>query len=203
MFPMSRENRIIPARAGFTTCHSPSRSLSRDHPRSRGVYLWSRSSRPPPSGSSPLARGLRPVICDAGSRPRIIPARAGFTSGSMPIIHAAKDHPRSRGVYPSQRRGRENLAGSSPLARGLPVLRVIGQDQVGIIPARAGFTGGLGRGCRFPAGSSPLARGLQMNVTTKTNSNGIIPARAGFTNANHKETQNTEDHPRSRGVYLY
>ena len=51
--------RIIPARAGFTSC-SPSRSLSRgDHPRSRGVY----------------------AVLDLVTvgHLRIIPARAGFT----------------------------------------------------------------------------------------------------------------------------
>ena len=51
---------IIPARAGFTRSRSASRPSGRDHPRSRGVYAVGWCSRPP--------------------GPRIIPARAGFTS---------------------------------------------------------------------------------------------------------------------------
>ena len=50
--------RIIPARAGFTRTMRVTRSQTKDHPRSRGVYLIapSRAARGP--GSSPLARGL-------------------------------------------------------------------------------------------------------------------------------------------------
>ena len=51
-------------------------------------------------------------------------------------------------------------------------------------------------------GSSPLARGLHGERAGDDLARGIIPARAGFTTSNLKETQNTEDHPRSRGVYL-
>ncbi len=71
--------RIIPARAGFTTCRVPTRSRRWDHPRSRGVYLSSEELIRRGGGSSPLARGLldrRPVRAD---QVRIIPARAGFT----------------------------------------------------------------------------------------------------------------------------
>ena len=51
---------IIPARAGFTAGAPWSRRASADHPRSRGVYdgvEWTNSAG---TGSSPLARGLRP-----------------------------------------------------------------------------------------------------------------------------------------------
>ena len=52
------EERIIPARAGFTRALYQRLPRVEDHPRSRGVYRpW---RRPPahPGGSSPLARGL-------------------------------------------------------------------------------------------------------------------------------------------------
>ena len=93
------------------------------------------------------------------------------------------------------------VMGSSPLARGL--LRVVRgpDDEVGIIPARAGFTPRCGalngrewdhprsRGVYMtravvPAashGSSPLARGLRQQVLPRPWRGGIIPARAGFT----------------------
>ena len=50
------------------------------------------------------------------------------------------DHPRSRGVYMRPRTVSVTLAGSSPLARGLPRFFRCLLPQTGIIPARAGFT---------------------------------------------------------------
>ena len=73
------QERIIPARAGFTAAPSTPKTQSRDHPRSRGVYRRQVLHGRRLTGSSPLARGLQ-------ARPgyhwvvrRIIPARAGFT----------------------------------------------------------------------------------------------------------------------------
>ena len=73
------------------------------------------------------------------------------------------------------------LKGSSPLARGLPAPRHGGAAQVGIIPARAGFTSIEVTLDRQISGSSPLARGLQFSKRLASASRGIIPARAGFT----------------------
>ena len=73
-------SRIIPARAGFTRVRCTGECNRQDHPRSRGVYVECRTQTSQPSGSSPLARGLR-VHCARGRRPLgIIPARAGFTT---------------------------------------------------------------------------------------------------------------------------
>ena len=52
---------IIPARAGFTTLTDGSEVITRDHPRSRGVYFCAASISARVLGSSPLARGL---LCD-------------------------------------------------------------------------------------------------------------------------------------------
>ena len=71
---------------------------------------------------------------------RIIPARAGFTGSSSPIPGSTWDHPRSRGVYLYVEDGEARLAGSSPLARGLPRGLELDGEGRGIIPARAGFT---------------------------------------------------------------
>ena len=91
--------RIIPARAGFTRAGRSSGPWGPDHPRSRGVY-----APPPPLshhsfGSSPLARGLPRSRKLQARRPRIIPARAGFTTWSRDTPPCPPDHPRSRGVY--------------------------------------------------------------------------------------------------------
>ena len=56
------ENRIIPARAGFTFGDFPPESSPGDHPRSRGVYGRPANNVGGAPGSSPLARGLRSVI---------------------------------------------------------------------------------------------------------------------------------------------
>ena len=151
-----------------------------DHPRSRGVYRRVRDPCPRRGGSSPLARGLHVDGNDVVLVLGIIPARAGFTdliSGQcMPLT----DHPRSRGVYPSQTSALTLGDGSSPLARGLPSTWSWPRQPAGIIPARAGFTTNLlscshtlwdhprSRGvywfslflCGTAWGSSPLARGL-------------------------------------------
>ena len=73
------DQRIIPARAGFTYLHAHQPHCLPDHPRSRGVYLGAFHECVAETGSSPLARGLPPVVGDACDRPGIIPARAGFT----------------------------------------------------------------------------------------------------------------------------
>ena len=113
------------------------------------------------------------------------------------------------------------VPGSSPLARGLLLVPVNSQVEVGIIPARAGFTcGRTGRGTSprdHPrsrgvyrwfvfvllvfVGSSPLARGLRSGDGLSARLGGIIPARAGFTRHHQPEEVRVQDHPRSRGVY--
>ena len=111
---------IIPARAGFTRAESLRRARSRDHPRSRGVYIISITMVPESA--------------------RIIPARAGFTAPEDRRSVPLRDHPRSRGVYPIRDRLDLCHEGSSPLARGLLIINPRLRGQVGIIPARAGFT---------------------------------------------------------------
>ena len=111
---------IIPARAGFTPTDRP------------GLSAW--------SGSSPLARGLRAGLEPGVRGDRIIPARAGFTGHPDSRLPPDPDHPRSRGVYDVVAEAVISARGSSPLARGLPVVRALTSPDLGIIPARAGFT---------------------------------------------------------------
>ena len=193
----------------------------RDHPRSRGVYKWWLSVSDEDDGSSPLARGLLRFRLRRGVADGIIPARAGFTRCSPSLSLPSGDHPRSRGVYASQRSWGSADAGSSPLARGLHEGAVDGAQEAGIIPARAGFTGRLSTG-RSPvrdhprsrgvyggvvgraercAGSSPLARGLHQTGHLIAPVRGIIPARTGFTSLWRPCRLPWLDHPRSRGVY--
>ena len=131
---------IIPARAGFTSTTRRSRGTSRDHPRSRGVYPMCSPSVSRSGGSSPLARGLLPRRGNSTPRGRIIPARAGFTLIPPSSYAFPADHPRSRGVYLLNEADRRFEAGSSPLARGLPLVPGPAPAPPRIIPARAGFT---------------------------------------------------------------
>ena len=191
----------IPARAGFTGADRLRRGRDPDHPRSRGVYVSRRRAAADTAGSSPLARGLLRRQEDLGPPGRIIPARAGFTAVDVIGAGAARDHPRSRGVYLISPSPLQPGRGSSPLARGLPDLPITTTARTGIIPARAGFTlWGLqySRGLRDhprsrgvyppsgasaapPPGSSPLARGLRDRGRLGGRRDRIIPARAGFT----------------------
>ena len=172
-------------------------------------------------GSSPLARGLHVDQTLIGVDLRIIPARAGFTVRIQPPDQHPRDHPRSRGVYRHPSTAGAVLVGSSPLARGLLLHRVLAQVRRGIIPARAGFTNkgpkswqgrrdhprsrGVYGACTSTRGrgrgSSPLARGLHAGVHEPVDEGRIIPARAGFTSARTWATCTAWDHPRSRGVY--
>ena len=194
--------RIIPARAGFTTCCCCPILALPDHPRSRGVYCTVVMIRVSFRGSSPLARGLHVEHTTFPTPARIIPARAGFTTKRLVMFVIAD--------------------GSSPLARGLRCVRWSWWCVVGIIPARAGFTTPPAGGPDLPRdhprsrgvyaepvdddiqrqGSSPLARGLRANSGGMGRGGGIIPARAGFTGFLQVRLGGLADHPRSRGVYL-
>ena len=214
-------HRIIPARAGFTRRAGAHRDPDGDHPRSRGVYSYTRMRRRLRKGSSPLARGLRGDQARPGAGAGIIPARAGFTPGGGSPGAGSGDHPRSRGVYAGPRVPSQAMAGSSPLARGLLPPEAATMIRARIIPARAGFTcrrhgGGRDRPdhprsrgvYQSPAptgprrsGSSPLARGLHDWWEIEFGCFGIIPVRAGFTPRRRRPGRGSGDHPRSRGVY--
>ena len=53
------------------------------------------------AGSSPLARGTRPVFVYIGSEIGLIPARAGNTQEALLCEASFGAHPRSRGEHPS------------------------------------------------------------------------------------------------------
>ena len=214
-------DRIIPARAGFTSAGLIGQDAGTDHPRSRGVYDKDATCANAASGSSPLARGLHAHLSGNQTGLRIIPARAGFTLLAHSVGTGKTDHPRSRGVYSEETRMIRVSPGSSPLARGLPKRAPTKWGLSRIIPARAGFTfAEMAFGHRsgdHPRsrgvysvpddkgtnswGSSPLARGLRQGRDLRERRQRIIPARAGFTRRTWTSPTGTWDHPRSRGVY--
>ena len=175
------EDRIIPARAGFTAIGTPYVWGGSDHPRSRGVYGTAGGVQSGWDGSSPLARGLPPLPHLAVLAIRIIPARAGFTACPRRGSPWRTDHPRSRGVYDGRGDLHPRNRGSSPLARGLREPARRGR------PARLDHPRSRGVYATSPMtrtrarGSSPLARGLHTRGAVHMDPDGIIPARAGFT----------------------
>ena len=132
-------------------------------------------------GSSPLARGARPLSLETQRRVRIIPARAGCTSAPRAWCSGSPDHPRSRGVHLTGLGVDLRHQGSSPLARGALKEAV---EAVSV------------------SGSSPLARGAHVMGLALGAGNRIIPARAGCTGATTSTALTSADHPRSRGVHL-
>ena len=139
-----RSTRFIPARAGNTLSVGPPLGPAPVHPRSRGEHYPVGGPWLHLGGSSPLARGTRDRAGASGARARFIPARAGNTSGAATTRSAAPVHPRSRGEHPVARIAALDTGGSSPLARGTPLSRVLTFLRLRFIPARAGNTGGFG-----------------------------------------------------------
>ena len=190
-----------PLARGLLAGPRAARVRRRDHPRSRGVYLPIDPTIIAALGSSPLARGLPRLFGEDEHQPGIIPARAGFTRAQVVPQLAPGDHPRSRGVYWTPATVESPVSGSSPLARGLLWRILRASSGMGIIPARAGFTGDVDGAHDAGGGSSPLARGLLGAPVIGRVIEGIIPARAGFTLPTRFISLLTWDHPRSRGVY--
>ena len=213
--------RIIPARAGFTTRTGPAPTCPWDHPRTRGVYACARElaatwtgsspharglltrgrSLPDWSGSSPHARGLQALLGHRHHRPRIIPARAGFTDYGQPALSDDADHPRTRGVYPAGLVLVHRVLGSSPHARGLHEINPKPLDISRIIPARAGFTcyDGSRKGENR---DHPRTRGVYIIALIITTAmGGSSPHARGLPQECPWRSPGQEDHPRTRGVY--
>ena len=135
------------------------------------------------------------------ARSRIIPARAGFTTDGSPGGHPDRDHPRSRGVYTKISLPETVISGSSPLARGLRDGSDLPAGTVGIIPARAGFTGVV-HILAFSPGDHPRSRGVYTDTYDQQfTALGSSPLARGLHEVSFQGDRGQADHPRSRGVY--
>ena len=132
--------RLIPAHAGKTITRLYRHGNLPAHPRSRGENYATRRDSSRPTGSSPLTRGKLSSRLSIGSKPRLIPAHAGKTTGAIDVRVGRWAHPRSRGENTVQPVAFHVIQGSSPLTRGkLGRHRYRLQDR-GLIPAHAGKT---------------------------------------------------------------
>ena len=132
--------RIIPAYAGSTTCRGSYRAWNRDHPRIRGEHVKNGTFSTGMLGSSPHTRGAHTGALQYAHPPRIIPAYAGSTSGSVPPPVQVADHPRIRGEHGPPMPVNSASNGSSPHTRGARLGRRQPREDVRIIPAYAGST---------------------------------------------------------------
>ncbi len=153
-----------------------------------------------------------------GAHPRSRGEHWRSRSARSPVRWA---HPRSRGEHPPGPRGLTAEDGSSPLARGAPLVVAESGDVTGLIPARAGSTTGTlptpaaapahprSRGEHHPiahewrprVGSSPLARGALDRRHLTVDVGRLIPARAGSTPSRPGRRARPTAHPRSRGEH--
>ena len=173
------------------------------------------------SGSSPLARGTRDNPGPHDLDGRFIPARAGNTEVDRCREARPAVHPRSRGEHLGPACLADGGVGSSPLARGTPVLDGQRHPEPRFIPARAGNTrrrcvprparsvhprsrgehGAHAPGVATSTGSSPLARGTLRVRNGVLRRQRFIPARAGNTARPRCPAETRPVHPRSRGEH--
>ena len=135
---MYSRSRLIPARAGSTALWFLLQRVPAVHPRSCGERTHLTDAEVAHPGSSPLARGTRNVNRLQAVEARLIPARAGNTTGKFHPGGKGTAHPRSRGEHLDSLVACLHQVGSSPLARGTP-FRCCGVSlMLRLIPARAG-----------------------------------------------------------------
>ena len=132
--------RLIPACAGSTSPGTRGATGSRAHPRMRGEHSAAGVLACLVAGSSPHARGAQGSCGEGPVSDRLIPACAGSTVFLPRDELHLRAHPRMRGEHPSIITRPARVAGSSPHARGAPVVHVRLGGGVGLIPACAGST---------------------------------------------------------------
>ena len=170
-------------------------------------------------GSSPRVRGAADIPTIHGVLIGIIPARAGSSCASAPRPMRRWDHPRACGEQEDGAGICRLQLGSSPRVRGAVVCGASGGTLEGIIPARAGSSGGIAprplglgdhpRACGEQApslklidvipGSSPRVRGAASTADVLSAAAGIIPARAGSSGCARGPSAAPRDHPRACG----
>ncbi len=214
--------RFIPAGAGNTQSLEHAQRRHAVHPRWRGEHGSGWAAGNAVRGSSPLARGTRPIAADVGCDRRFIPAGAGNTPDGRASSHSSAVHPRWRGEHTSIRSWATLPRGSSPLARGTRLGGWARGDLHRFIPAGAGNTtasaGRLAQTSVHPrwrgehllphlvsasaAGSSPLARGTHPLHGHPDRGRRFIPAGAGNTSIRFLRSASRAVHPRWRGEHI-
>ena len=135
-----RRRGLIPARAGKTAYSSTIRARRRAHPRACGENRLRGFSRVRAWGSSPRVRGKQTKEITMSNSTRLIPARAGKTRTPLHVVRYSKAHPRACGENLRLVAQSVAVIGSSPRVRGKLGTLDSADDELGLIPARAGKT---------------------------------------------------------------
>ena len=136
----ARRSRIIPARAGQTSCSVLQVNRRADHPRACGANDMRKLRSFAKDGSSPRVRGKHRRVLAGRLATRIIPARAGQTTAHRDVTRTASDHPRACGANTLLCLETCYRSGSSPRVRGKRLSAHTVRIRLRIIPARAGQT---------------------------------------------------------------
>ncbi len=210
---------IIPACAGSSRCSPPRASCWGDHPRACGEQAVSDEADRDVTGSSPRVRGAAVKRPQQRREGGIIPARAGSRIPYEWVDGPKRDHPRAYGEQLNGEDPVKQAEGSSPRVRGAGLPAARGDQQEGIIPARAGsraqpdyprrYVWDHPRACGEQPGmrerrdgflgSSPRVRGAGQGRRLRHGAGGIIPARAGSSRSTCRTSSQPWDHPRACG----
>ena len=176
-----------------------SRSTATAHPRAGGENLEDHWEVLEGDGSSPRGRGKHHRVIQVEAGVRLIPARAGKTTGACRSSRLPRAHPRAGGENFATLACAGVRGGSSPRGRGKRRSRRSFSARPGLIPARAGKT--LMGVERFlvVTGSSPRGRGKPRRAVSSRLMRGLIPARAGKTVAHELVCVARGAHPRAGG----
>ena len=189
------------------------------HPRAGGENPDGMGGWVPAPGSSPRGRGKLGAAGRCVHARRLIPARAGKTSGPWLRVERSWAHPRAGGENRRRSPCVFRRRGSSPRGRGKPTQDRITSHDVGLIPARAGKTSivwsTMRRRTAHPRaggenaladqlievrrGSSPRGRGKREQLTREPLLPRLIPARAGKTDCDTYRGAGHAAHPRAGG----
>ena len=150
--------RNIPACAGKTPPLADAGVVAQEHPRVRGENLIIESHKLSPFGTSPRARGKRSMMSLASSSRGNIPACAGKTGPLAWTSLTSPEHPRVRGENKVSAAEADYGSGTSPRARGKPMILDMTCGARRNIPACAGKTTRCGLDHIFGA-EHPRVRG--------------------------------------------
>ncbi len=152
-------------------------------------------------GPSPRVRGAERDRDRGGHGRGAIPARARSRVRCRGRLHAAREHPRSRGEQNTAASRRAWSRGPSPRAQGVDQVPLCDGVLVGTIPAvRETVAGGLDD--RGAAGPSPRERGAVPRSPGMGTSPRIIPTGTGSSSPRWRAIRQGRDHPRRRGEQL-
>ena len=213
------QDRFIPACAGNADERKMTLEGSPVHPRMRGERVPFLAAMRSNTGSSPHARGTRRTLSARRSTMRFIPACAGNALVPSAWDSITAVHPRMRGERDKRAIDLIESGGSSPHARGTPIIEPISGRHIRFIPACAGNASddpslpsresvhprmrgervAQIRSQQTAGGSSPHARGTRTLCRGRLFGWRFIPACAGNAGFRPSGPDGHAVHPRMRG----